>query len=68
MRWFYDCNSAKAPVPRGTLEAFCFFRPSTSLSLTEVEAKERAARMLDTVVAMKAGRLAQPQGGGADAA
>jgi hypothetical protein len=61
MRWFFDCNSGKAPVPRGTLEAFRFFRPAPSLSLTEAVAKERAAQMLDTVAAMRAGPLTRPR-------
>jgi hypothetical protein len=59
MRWFFDCNSGK--VPRGTLQAFHDLRPATSLSLTEPAAKERAAQLLDTVAAMKAGRLTRPR-------
>ena len=61
MRWFFDCNSGKAPVARGTLEAFRYFRPVPSLSLTEAVAKERAAQMLDTVAAMRAGPLTRPR-------
>jgi hypothetical protein len=59
MRWFFDCNSGK--VPRGALQAFRDLRPATSLSLTEPAAKERTAKMLDTVAAMKAGRLTRPR-------
>jgi hypothetical protein len=61
MRWFFDCNSGNASVPRATLEAFRFFRPVPSLSLTEPVAKGRAAQMLDTVASMKVGRLTKPR-------
>lgn len=61
MRWFFDYNSEAASVPHTTLEAFHTFRPGPSLSLTEAEAKERAARMLDTVAKWKAGRLTRKQ-------
>ena len=57
MRWFSDCNSAKARISRGTLDAFRFFRPAASLSLAEAVAKERVCKMLDTAAALKAGRL-----------
>ena len=43
----------QGPHPRGTLDAFRSLRPAPSLSLAE--AKELAAKMLDTVVVMKAG-------------
>jgi hypothetical protein len=61
VRWFFDCNSGSAPVPREMLEAFRFFRPAPSLSLTVAEAQERAAQMLETVAAMKAGWLTRPR-------
>jgi hypothetical protein len=61
MRWFFDCNSGKAPVPRGMLEAFrFFFHREPSPSLTESEAKKRAVNMLDTAAALKAGPLTRP--------
>jgi hypothetical protein len=61
LRWFFDCNSKTASVPRGMLEAFRFIRPETSLSLPEAVAKERAAQMLDTVAALRVGRLTRPR-------
>lgn len=57
MRWFFDCNSGKAPVPSGTLETFLSLRPDPSYSPAEAEAKEWAVSLLDSVVAMKAGPL-----------
>jgi hypothetical protein len=60
-RWFFDCNSGKAPVPRGTLEVFRFFRPAPSLLLGEARAKEQAGQLLDTVAAMRGGPLTRPR-------
>jgi hypothetical protein len=59
MRWFFDCNSGKVPLPQGTLEAFESYRPAPVQSLTVAEAKERAANILDTVAALKARPLTQ---------
>ena len=59
IRWFFDCNSKKAPVPGVMLEAFHFFRPKPPQSPTEAEAKKRAAEMLTTAAVMKAGPLTQ---------
>jgi hypothetical protein len=60
-RWFFDSNSGSTSVPRGMLEAFRSLCPAPSLSLTEAVAKERAALMLDTAAALRAGRLTRPR-------
>jgi hypothetical protein len=52
MRWFYDCKREK--VTQATLEAFNFFRPAPSESLTEAYAKQWAASILGAAVSLKA--------------
>ena len=55
VRWFTDCTSAKAPVPRDTLDMFRALRPDPLLSVAE--AKEWVVSLLDSLVARKAGPL-----------
>ena len=57
IRWFRDCSGGTASVTRQMLDAFCTFRPEPSYSMTEAEAKKRAASMLDTAAARKIGPL-----------